>query len=338
VHQRPRPRQYLAAGVDAEPPVGGASPLLEAMGARFGWISGVDTQAVTSSERASGSQAAGEAEEPKSTGGQAARLANGGDPDDDLQQGAVRGDLTKVKRALEKRASVAATNVRGVTPLMLASSSGGKEALEVLKLLLENEADLEVADNNGWGKTQVVRHILAERAKPDPQTTDHRTTLMLAVMEGKLDLVKELIQLKQVRAQVSEKDALSVSAVHCAAKEGTADILKLLFESNARANVVDIEGRTPLMWACQHGKLDAAKALVKAGGDIFMRDKTERTPLWHACMNSSESVAIWLLKKWADPGMQDVLGDSPMSLANELGLSKFKRATEMVDVKENEET
>uniref|UniRef100_A0A7S1WTB0 Uncharacterized protein n=1 Tax=Alexandrium catenella TaxID=2925 RepID=A0A7S1WTB0_ALECA len=145
-------------------------------------------------------------------------------------------------------------------------------------------------------------------------------------MDGKLELVKEILKVNKVKAQAMEKDALSVSALHCAAKMGSVDVAKLLLESNARANMIDIEGRTPLMWACQYGKLDCAKALVKANGDIHMRDKTERSPLWHACMNGSESVALWLLKKWADPSMQDIIGDSPLTLAEELGLNKFKTA------------
>jgi len=241
--------------------------------------------------------------------------------------------LLSAAKWAEAGATADSMNARGMTPLMLASSSNGKDAMEVLRLLLEKASDMMTKDKNGWnclhhacrnGKTEVVKHLLSLKHDPTTMTNDHKTTLMLAALEGKYEIVRKLAEDEKVRAQATQKDALGVSALHCAGKEGSPEITKLLLESSARANATDIEGKTPLMWACEHGNLECAKAIVKRGGDINGRDKTERTPLWFACMSSYEDIALWLFKKLGDPNFRDIVGESPLMIAEELGLNKFK--------------
>jgi len=255
--------------------------------------------------------------------------------EDELEHGAMRGDPKKVKRALDSGATIGFKNARGLTALMLASSSCGREALEVLKELLIRKADLEARDNNGWtclhhacrnGKTEVARFLISNTADPSSITGDQKTVLMLATIEGKYELVKELTKISAVRKQVADKDALNITALHFAVKDGALEIAKLIVEFNGKVNAKDVDGKMPLTWACEHGKLDCAKFLAKKKAEIDAFDKNQRTPLLYCVINSYEHCALWLIKKTADPYRRDVQGESAMALADEMGLSEVRRA------------
>lgn len=263
-----------------------------------------------------------------------ARLTVKKRPEDELQHGAMRGDLRKVQKSIELRADPSHMNVRGVTALMLSASSAGKDAISVLKELHKEKADMQMRDHNGWaalhhacrnGKLEVVRELLELNADPLVVANDHKTGLMLAIMEGNCELVREMLKVKPIRNQISEKDKLGATALHFAVKGGALEITKVLLESSAKANSKDVDCRTPLMWACEHGQIDCARTLAKKGCDLDAKDKSQRSALIYACLSSYEGVALWLLKKCADPHSADVAGDTPLSIAHELGLSELKK-------------
>lgn len=254
---------------------------------------------------------------------------------DDLQHGAMRGDVKKIQKALDAGANVSAANARGVTPLMHCAASSGKNALEAMKLIVEQKGSIKATDANGWtallhacrnGKTDAAKYLIATlNCDPCVTTSDQKTSLILATTEGKTDLVKFLLGNKAVRAQVQDKDSLGWTALHYAVKDGSAEIVKLLIEQQAKVNAKDIDGRQPLMVACEAGKLDTAKLLAKKGVDVDARDKQNRTALMYACLNTFEEVATWLLKKQnADPHIKDVAGESPLSIAEDMGMIAFK--------------
>lgn len=258
---------------------------------------------------------------------------------ENLQNAAMRGDLKKANAAINDGAVLQTKNNRGLTPLMLASCSSGKEATEVVRVLVSHKSDIGSTDYMGWtclhhacrnGKTEAAKYLMERKADPLAKTQDLRTTLMLATVEGKMDLIKELLRLKEVRDHTADRDTLGVTALHCACKEdGQVEILKLLIEHNGKPNAKDVDGKTPLMWAAESGKLDLIKQLIKRGGDLDGKDKTSRTALMYACMGSYEGVSLWLLKKSADPLVRDFQGETPLSVANDMGLGEFKHTIKM---------
>lgn len=253
---------------------------------------------------------------------------------EDLYHGAMRGDNRRCQRAMEAGADLAGVNARGITPLMLASSSSGPDAPQVVKDFIEKEADVTARDLNGWtalmhacrnGKTEAAKTLMNSSADPGAVTGDLKTTLILATTEGKADLVRLLINIKRVRDKICEKDNGGATALHYAVKDGSLDITRILIENNAKVNSRDQEGRQPLMIACEHGKLDCAKLLLKKGAEVDARDKGLRTSLMYACLNSYEQVAIWLCKKGnADPFIKDSSGETAITIADDMGLLQFK--------------
>jgi len=267
-------------------------------------------------------------------------------PDEDLQQAAMRGELKKVNRALDMQADPSKHNVRGITPLMMAASSSGREAMEVLKEMYERNVDLNVTDNHGWnamhhacrnGKTEAVRYLIQMSGEIMKKTNDDKTVLILATMEGKVDLLKDLIKDRGVEKTVTDKDSLGASALHYAMKNGSLEVAKILIEHNARVNAKDVDAMTPLMWACEHGRLDCVKLLIRKAADPSAKDKSHRTPVLHACLSSYEAVAVWLVNKSADPFATDMSGDSAISIAEDLGLSELKKLVKQLRLQLDED-
>ncbi|CAJ0565828.1 unnamed protein product, partial [Mesorhabditis spiculigera] len=123
----------------------------------------------------------------------------------------------------------------------------------------------------------------------DPSLVDSQdaygyTPLMIAVMSGRTEVADFLIAKGSNLSHV-DKDGHNVVhwAVVCgqkahllhystAAEEIPSDtaiaILHTLLKKGAHVNCVDIDERTPILWAASNGNIEALISLTQAGGDI----------------------------------------------------------------------
>ena len=62
-------------------------------------------------------------------------------------------------------------------------------------------------------------------------------------------------------------------AVHCAAKKGNTDCLRLLLESGASVDIRDTSGATPLHYAADNNHIDAVKLLLEYGAKACLHLK-----------------------------------------------------------------
>jgi ankyrin repeat protein len=103
---------------------------------------------------------------------------------------------------------------------------------------------------------------------------------MVASMKGYTDTVKEIITHKNVN--VNAKDYYGNTALIYAAKDGYADIVKILISAGANPNDVANYGddytKPALMLAVEKGNVDTVKALLAGGANTearFTRDHNQ---------------------------------------------------------------
>lgn len=253
-----------------------------------------------------------------------------------LLRGATRGDIKAIQKALESGASPSAPNSRGLTPLMQCAAAQGATATEASKLLVEHGASADAVDGNGWtalhhacrsGKSATATYLLGICTDPSAVTGDKymRTPLMLAIEDDKREVVTHLLRDKKLQNQMNAKDAHGWTALHCAMKRGSKDIVKVLLDYRVKPRISNCEGQQPFMVACEQGKLDCAKLLFsgQAKIDVNAHDNENRTALMLACRRGNEDVAIWLVKKCkADTLAVDIHGESAVTISRRMGLQK----------------
>lgn len=181
------------------------------------------------------------------------------------------------------------------------------------------------------------------------------TTLMRAVEGGSVDTVKFLLdRVPDMPLHTSSYSAINVLSLACsqgfkeiasllinagsnvnaitdkqetalleAARNGHADVVELLLENSANADMARLEdGYTPLHCAAEKGFVEVVQALVhKAFVNVL--DDSGQTPLHLACHSGNEMVVEVLLRADADVLIQDAQDRTPLNVAGDLKSSNI---------------
>ncbi|KAI4137471.1 MAG: hypothetical protein L6R39_007265 [Caloplaca ligustica] len=145
-----------------------------------------------------------------------------------------------------------------------------------------------------------VRTLLEHGANPNLGMFAHLYLPLAAAV--KYDTSFEVINLLLAAgATIKESDAL-----HIAVMEGKKDVVKLLVEKGADVNEMGFEYRLdnsladragmPLHFAVDSGKVDMVKLLLDMGAEKCLKDVQDRTPLERAREKGDEEI-ITLMKK-----------------------------------------
>ena len=184
-----------------------------------------------------------------------------------LLDGAEKGDLRKVKYALNNYADINAKDddVKGWTALHYASLY---DHIEIVELLLREGANVNATDEwdqtalhhaSSQGHPEVVKLLLAAGADVNAKNLWDRTALHNASYNGDLNVVEMLLE---KRAKVYATDEEGPTPLHLASEYGHLEIVKLLLKNNPKpdVNATDKKGKTALDLA----KNDVIKKLLQA--------------------------------------------------------------------------
>ena len=173
-----------------------------------------------------------------------------------------------------------------------------------------------------FGIVEIVVALLAMK-EWDINARDYigRTALAWAAVRGHEDVVKTLLQCKDVKADTADgRTPLSL-----AAKNGDEGVVKLLLErEDINPNTEDTKyGQTPLWWAARKGYEGVVKLLLERE-DINPNTADTRhggTPLLYTAKNGHEGVVKLLLeRKDFDPNTADTeYGQTPLLWATKNG-------------------
>jgi ankyrin repeat protein len=268
------------------------------------------------------------------------------------------GDKGAVERFLAQGADVNASELDGTTLLMRAIHG---QFPDIARLLVAKGANVSARNRYGVSALYLAarsmdavstRALLAAGADPNTSLPEGETVLMTAAKAGDVNVVRALLAggsraalaipggadpfavqgggygataIAQGRDDGADPDAkdgwYGQTALMWAAREGHADVMRLLIAAganvNERSKIVDApesyvedgfvypkipKGRlTALHFAAREGRLEAAQVLIDAGADVNAVDADGASPLLFAGQNGHDAVARALLAAGAEP-------------------------------------
>ena len=221
-------------------------------------------------------------------------------------------------------------NYKNFTAVSLAAKKGH---LEVLSILREQGADINLPDNNGIGP------------------------LYLSILHDKIECAEFLIE-KGAFFYYDDDDRRDFSPIFLAIRKEHTHLLEVLCDHGANLAVKDNEGMTPLMYASSKGRDEIVNYLTLRTKDLNEEDKNSLTLLiqylykedfkmarrilvrganidyvnsngntaLHLCVeNGLDSAVTFLLKKGANPHIMDLRGEDSCDKAkkNQMALRIF---------------
>jgi ankyrin repeat protein len=240
-----------------------------------------------------------------------------------------RGHLEVVKLLVEAGARVDA----GASPsnklgALVSAAFGGN--VQVVKYLLgRTGVDIEAKTVSGeraldvacrGGHLEVVKLLVAEGARVDPQDSYTRGALAEAAVAGHLHVVKYLVE----EAGADERraaDLFRTTPLLWAADEGQAEIVAYLLGRPGGSNEVKGDrGCRAVDFACRKGHLEVVKLLVGAGARVIPRARDVMGSLASAIIGGHLQLVRYLVEEaGADERRAGLDGRTPLILAADKG-------------------
>lgn len=194
-----------------------------------------------------------------------------------LHMAADRGELQAVQRLLECDADVNAQGGTYNTALQAAAASGFED---VVDYLLDKNADASLGGGlfaNALsaavfsGTFDIVPMLHERNADINAKDGQGRTAVHMAAWGGPLETFQWLMD-KQ--GDLSIQDHQGRTVVHHAATAGNLDVVKVLMQDEKwkSLNVEDIDGWTPLHWACRSDENEEMARLLNGVEESFPRE------------------------------------------------------------------
>jgi quinoprotein dehydrogenase-associated probable ABC transporter substrate-binding protein len=221
-------------------------------------------------------------------------LAQGANPDDELNNAVVGNDTDRVAYLLQHRAHVNAADGEGNAPLVNAARFG---FMQVCTYLAEHGANVNLADRSGWtalmyaawrDDPEMIRMLIGHGANRDATDKDGLTPLAIAAQNGKTQAVAPLLEAgADVNAPVAKG---GYTPLMLAAISGSGELATTLITHGAKVNAVNPGGVTALMIAAATNHSNIATLLLASGADVNAHSEDGRTALSIAKANNTESV------------------------------------------------
>jgi ankyrin repeat protein len=234
-----------------------------------------------------------------------------------LHLAAIGGHLEVARSLVELNADVSALNNEGLTPLQRALGSQSEGYLDIMRLLLDHCANVNVHDS-------------------------HRSTpLHFAASEGHLELARMLLGRKVNVNAVDDEGSTPLHQASLYLWSGDPDIVqlvRLLLDDGADIHALDNRGNTPLHFAASRSHLEVARMLLELKADVNALNKEGSTPL-HLVFDprwKNPDIMRLFLDHGADANVHDKSGNTLLHFAafeGDLKLTRvlLERIPEVVD-------
>eukprot|EP00435_Cladocopium_sp_Y103_P063102 s173_g24.t1 len=206
------------------------------------------------------------------------------------------------KLLLEQGADPEAADNDGVTALMYAAEYGHEA---VAQLLLQHRADVTAAQNDGF--TPLMEAVLADHEAMAQLLLLHGADVRAAMHNGVTALMLSAIGGHDAVARLLLQHGADVRAAHNgstplmeAAKYGHEAVAELLLQHSADVRAANTDGVTALLLAAKGGHEAVGQLLLQHGADVRTAQNDGLTALMCAAEAGHEAVAQLLLQHGAD--------------------------------------
>ncbi|NXF22123.1 MYPT2 phosphatase, partial [Rhodinocichla rosea] len=190
-------------------------------------------------------------------------------------QACIDENLDMVKFLVENGANVNQQDNEGWTPLHAVASCG---YLNIAEYLISHGANVAAVNSEG----EVPSDIAEEAAMKDlllEQVKKQGVDLELCRKEEEQQMLQDARQwLNSGRIEDVKQPRTGATALHVAAAKGYSEVMRLLIQAGFNLNVQDNDGWTPLHAAAHWGVKEACSILAEALCDMDIRNKLGQTP------------------------------------------------------------
>jgi quinoprotein dehydrogenase-associated probable ABC transporter substrate-binding protein len=232
-------------------------------------------------------------------------LAEGADPNEELNNAIVADDLDRVRYLTGHGAQLKTVDREGYPPLVNAARFG---FTTVAAYLVEHKADPNQPDRSGWtplmyaawgDQADLASMLLAHGARLDAADNDGLTPLAIATQNAKLKAARVLLDAgADVNAPVAKG---GYTPLMLASISGSRELAGSLIQHGAKVNAANPGGVTALMIAAGGNRTGVVELLLQSGADVSARSEDGRTALSIAQANNSEAV-VKILEQAAHSG------------------------------------
>ena len=189
-------------------------------------------------------------------------------------------ELQNCTKLINYRPFIPLGNEYDLTPLHMASFSGGENVVRVL---------LNSAGVNAESKSNPSGY----------------TPLHLACLSGHVGVVGLL--LSRSTSMLKSVDSQGRTCLHVAASSGHFEMVQVLIGQGADLEFQDKDGWLPIHYAAHAGFLDVVKQLVDSGSKSTAETNSGKTPIWYAAKQGNFHVITYLIRQ--DHDTESLLAD-----------------------------
>lgn len=245
------------------------------------------------------------------------------DGDTALILAADNNNMEMVKLLLSYGADIDYQGFRGRTALFCALEYNRKENIEMVKLLIKNKADINIAYDGDYeneetplmyaimkGYKETVKILIENKADINKRNRNNANALIYAYMYGHEDIANILLQngsdsldksLKVCDLNQSTLLNLNVPLINAAHYSTNEVFLQKLIDNGTYK---DYDYDTALREAASYNNINAVKVLIKNNADVNVQNRGGMTALMSACYNGNLEMTKMLLDAGADKSIK----------------------------------
>jgi ankyrin repeat protein len=215
------------------------------------------------------------------------------------------GEKQIVESLLDHGCNVDMADKDGNTPLMAAVN----KSLEMVKLLVENNADLEMHDRYGMtalgmvaraGKLDVVKYLIENGATYQPLNEFMCSPLCEASWAGHVNIVQHLLELDGMDINYRSRSYDGATAIMNASIMGRTGIVEMLLREGEDPYKKDKTGKSFIHYAARGGSVPVLQIIGEHDLDLNEGDNAGITPVMVGVMENKYDAVVWLAKAGAD--------------------------------------